>query len=297
MALPITSNSMEAEVEQGVSVKDALQNLANTDTEKFSAFFRKVRKLFPAEVAQACLCYVAQKGLDTAGQKMAFWLAAEVKYVKVLLEPSALPFETAAKAAAALVRADPHFLNKFVKEVEHLTLTPQLLRALSLAPAAGDSVLMPWLKKMTQHTDDRVRSRAVKLLCEIRPNRGQIERQMLDENARVRANAIEALWNLKTAEATEIFKAALSDSNHRVVGNALVGLHLQGSPEAFAKIAENCQSPHVAVRRAMAWCLGFIRDERGLALLQTLSKDAAPVVRNRALRSLLALQPAETEAA
>jgi hypothetical protein len=43
----------------------------------------------------------------------------------------------------------------------------------------------------------------------------------------------------------------------------------------------------------MAWCLGFIGDERGIPLLQALSKDVAPVVRNRALRSLLALQPGE----
>ena len=265
-------------IEQGVSVQEALRNLANTDAEKFAAFFRKARKLFPAEVTQASLCDPSQ-GLDDAGQKMALWLVAEVKYLKVFVDPSSLPLETASKASVALVKADPHFLSKFLKEVEPLTLTPQILRALSLAPTTGDSALMPWLKKLTHHRDDRVRSRAVKLLCEIRPNKDQIERQMLDENARVRANAIEALWNLKTPESAEIFKSALTDTNHRVVGNALVGLHLQGSPDAFAKITELCQSPQVAVRRAMAWCLGYIQDERGLALLQTLSKDAAPVVR------------------
>ena len=96
---------MEAVVEQGVSVQDALQNLAGTDAEKFSAFFRKARKLFPAEVAQACLCYLAQKGLDGSGQKMALWLAAEVKYLKILFDPSALPFETASTATTALDEA------------------------------------------------------------------------------------------------------------------------------------------------------------------------------------------------
>ncbi len=279
--------------ESVVSVQDALQNMASADSEKFSAFFRKARKLFPAEVTQACLCYLAQKGLDSAGQKMAFWLVAEVRYLKVLFDPAILPHETASKATAALVKADPQFLRTFLKEVEPLTLTPQILRALSLAPATGDSALLPWLKKMTQHTDDRIRSRAVKLLCEIRPVKSQIDRQMLDENARVRANAIEALWNVKTAEVTEMFRTALSDSNHRVVGNALVGLHRQGEPEAFAKMTELCQSQQVSVRRAMAWCLGFIADERGITLLLELSKDVAPVVRNQARRSLLALKPVE----
>ena len=280
-------------IESGVAVRDALRNMASADSEKFSAFFRKARKEFPAEVTQACLCYLAQKGLDTAGQKMAFWLVAEVQYLKVLFDPAALPLDTASKARESLAKVDPHFLSKFLKEVDPLTLTPQILRALSLAPTNGDSALLPWLKKMTQHTDDRIRSRAVKLLCEIRPVKSQVERQMLDENARVRANAIEALWTVKTAEATEMLQAALSDSSHRVVNNALIGLYLQGAPEAFGKIAELCQSQQVAVRRAMAWCLGFIADERGIPLLQTLSKDVAPVVRNRAIKSLLALQPAE----
>jgi HEAT repeat protein len=280
-------------VQQEVSVQDALSNMASADPENFSAFFRKIRKTFPAEATQACLCYLAQKGLDASGQKMALWLAAEVKYFKVLFDNSALPFEIVSRASAALLKADPQFLSKFLKEVEPLSTTPQIVRALNIAPATADSALMPWLKKLTAHSDDRIRSRAVKLLCEIRPNKSQIERQMLDENARVRANAIEALWRLKTAEATELFKLALGDSNHRVVGNALVGLHFQGDPEAMARMSELCQSPHVAFRRAMAWCLGFIEDQRGIPLLQTLSKDPAPVVRNRALRSLLALQPAE----
>ena len=47
------------------------------------------------------------------------------------------------------------------------------------------------------------------MLCEIRPSKNQIDRQMLDENARVRAYAIEALWKLQTVEATEIFKPRL----------------------------------------------------------------------------------------
>jgi HEAT repeat protein len=280
-------------VEQAVSVQDALRNMASADAEKFSAFFRKARKMYPLEVTQECLLYLAQKGLDTAGQKMAFWLAAEAKYFKTLFDTNGLPLEAVAKATQALMKADPHFLSKFLKEVEALTLTPQILRALSLAPTNGDNALLPWLKKLSQHRDDRIRSHAVKLVCEIRPNKDQIEQQMLDENPRVRANAIEAIWNLKSVEATEIFKAALNDSNHRVVGNALVGLHLQGAPEAFEKMTELCQSPNMAVRRAMAWCLGYIRDERGVALLQNLSKDAVPAVRNRALRSLLALQPGE----
>jgi hypothetical protein len=44
----------------------------------------------------------------------------------------------------------------------------------------------------------------------------------------------------------------------------------------------------------MAWCLGFIRDERGRPTLQRLSQDPSVIVRKRALRSLLMLQPNES---
>ena len=234
--------------QSGVSVQDALFNTAAADSENFAVLFRKIRKMYPSEVTLACLSYLAQKGLDGAGQKMALWLAAETKYLKVLFETNALPPESVTKASAALIKADPQFLAKFLKEVDTLTVTPQVLRALSIAPVTADSALMPWVKKLTQHTDDRIRSRAVKLLCEIRPNKAQIERQMLDENPRVRANAIEVLWHTKTVEARDLFKAALADTNHRVVGNALIGLYLQGSPDALNKMGELCASEQVAVR-------------------------------------------------
>jgi hypothetical protein len=268
--------------------------MAESEADKFSKFFLKIRKMFPTEVTEACLRYLAQKGLDDAGRSMAFWLVLDGKCFRTLFEASDLQSDVVFKATAALRKADPQFPTKFVREAEQLTVPVKILRALYLAPAIGDySALLPWMKKLTLHSDEHVRSRAVKLVCEIRPSKSQIDRQMMDENARVRANAIEALWNVNTPEAIEIFKTATTDGNHRVVINALIGLHLQGSAAAFGQMVDLCQSPQIPFRMAIAWCLGFIRDERGIASLQTLSKDASPIVRKRALRSLLALQPAD----
>jgi HEAT repeat protein len=81
--------------------------------------------------------------------------------------------------------------------------------------------------------------------------------------------------------------------NHRVIGNALVGLHLQGDPSALARLIELSDSSDPHFRVAMAWCFGFIRDESTIPLLYRLSQDSSVVVRKRALRSLLALQPPE----
>jgi len=281
--------------QQAVSVPDLLENLANGSPENFSLHFQRLRKLFPDEVAEACLYFLASRELSAAGRSMAFWLSAQGKYVNILFDSTAVPVEVACKALAALKTVDGDFLIRFRKAAEQISSPRAILRALSLVPALGDySTLIPWLRKLSVHTDARVLSRAVKLLCEIRPNKALIERQMQSDDPRVRANAIEALWNSLTAEATELFKAAASDPHHRVVGNALVGLHLQKDPSAFVKMTELCENPHPLVRAAMAWCLGFIRDERGIPLLHGLAKDSAVVVRKRALQSLLAVQPNQT---
>jgi HEAT repeat protein len=117
---------------------------------------------------------------------------------------------------------------------------------------------------------------------------------MQSDDPRVRAHAIEGLWYWRTAEATELFEAAASDVNHRVVGSALVGLYMQDDPCAFAKMIELSESAAPSMRAAMAWCLGFIKDERAIPSLYRLAKDASAMVRKRALRSLLALQPNDT---
>jgi HEAT repeat protein len=49
---------------------------------------------------------------------------------------------------------------------------------------------------------------------------------------------------------------------------------------------EASQSPDPLFRAAMAWCFGFIRDERCIPLLEGLLKDPSIVVRKRAERSL-----------
>jgi hypothetical protein len=281
-------------VQQGTSVQDALWTTANGDLESFTRVFGRMRKMFPDEVTEACLCYLAEKGLDPAGQSMAFWLGLSSRYLTVSFDPSALPIDVASKALALLRKVDAQIIVKFFKAGEPIAIPQRLLRVLSLVPALGDyTALLPWLRKLIQQPDEHVKSRAVKLLCELRPNKSQIDRQMQDENPRVRANAIEALWNANLPEAADVFQAATADAHHRVVANALVGLHLLGDPSALARMVDLCQSPDALFRSAMAWGLGYIGDERGIPILQRLSKDPSVIVRKRALRSLLTLQPDE----
>jgi HEAT repeat protein len=253
--------------------------------------------MFPDEVAEACLYYIASRELNAAGRSMAFWLSSQGRYVNILFESDAVPADVARKALAALKTVDEAFLVRFLKAAEQITSSRAILRALSLVPALGDySILIPWLRRLSVHSNARVASRAVKLLCGLRPNKALIERQMLSKDPRVRANAIEGLWHSRTPEAKDLLKLAAADPSHRVVGGALVGLHLQGDESAFARMGELSTHPDPLMRAAMAWGFGFIGDERAMPFLYGLSRDAVAAVRRRALRSLMALQPNEAAA-
>ncbi len=286
--------------QQGLAVHDVLGSMASGNPEEFTIYFRRMRQMFPSEMAEACLWCIASRGLDTAARAMAFWLGLDGKYIGVLFDPDSLPVETASKAAAAMKVVDPDFFRRFLKACEQLTSVAQILRSLSLLPALGDyGHVLPWLRQLCNHDDPKIRSRAVKQLCELRPNKALIERQMLSSDPRVRANAIEVLWHTRTPDATAIFKAAASDPHHRVVGNALVGLYFQGDDSAFTRMTELSSHSNELFRAAMAWCFGWIKDQRAVSFLQVLSQDRSAIVGKRALQSLLVLreqQIAETEA-
>jgi hypothetical protein len=277
--------------QQGVSISDVLADIASGSVGNFTLYFARLRKMYPDEVAEACLWFIALRELNFAGRSMAFWLSSQGRYVNILFESDALPSDVGCKALTVLKTVDPSFIINFLKASDRISSSKAILRALNLVPSLGDySILVPWLRKLCLHADERVKSRGVKLFCELRPNKSLVERQMLSDDPRVRANAIEALWRSGTPDATALFKSAVSDLNHRVVGNALIGLHLQDDPSAIAIMLELSQHRDSMFRATMAWCFGFIHDERAIPVLDSLSRDASAIVRKRALPSLLALQ-------
>ena len=98
-----------------MSVHEALTTVATGPLDKFTVHFHRMRKMFPDQMAEACLWCIASRGLDPAARSMAFWLALGAKYIAVLLEPDTLPLATAAKATVAVKAVDPEFFIKLLK--------------------------------------------------------------------------------------------------------------------------------------------------------------------------------------
>jgi hypothetical protein len=273
-------------------ILDRFENLAASNLTEFRQFFRRLRKLFPDQAAEASLLYVAKHGIDEAANSMAFWFGADETYISVLLDLKRLPAETAFRAVSVVRGMDPQFLFKFAKATGELQSPAAIQRALGLLPATGDySVLFPWLHRLSKNADSRVRSYAAKLVCELNPNTSLVEHQMHSADARVRANAVETLAHTTDIEAARtLFRAALSDSNHRVVGNAMVGLYQLGETGMLNEMIELCDHEDYRFRSAMAWAMGSVKDVRAIPTLQELTEDVSLVVRKRALHSLLLLE-------
>lgn len=196
--------------------------------------------------------------------------------------------------AANILRANNSRL--FFATLESLCSGPgdgteeRLCRGLELLEKLGhyDS-LLPWLRMLSEQPNERVRSKAVKLLCKAVPQKMLIERQLKSSDNRVRANAIEALWFHQTDESTKIFRAALSDSSHRVVVNALVGLCHQNDESAMQKLIALSQHQSEMFRAAVIWALTHLYDDRAIEPLKALSHDHSELIRKKAAYALAKL--------
>jgi HEAT repeat protein len=291
-------------------LEDVFSEFAKADLAKFGVFFRRIRETYPHEVTLACLRYLAARDPDPAGKQMSAWLSTGDSYFSVLFDPDLLSLAEAKRAVAVLRNADRQFFTKLL----HLAIeNPQgdarlMHRALDLLHTPeDDSVLIPWLRALTRHEDRRIRSKAIKIFGELTCNKESqasantsvdyLRARMRSEpdDPRVRANAIEALWGVHSSEAVSLFRAALSDSNHRVIANALVGLYYHEAESTLEQMGKLASHSSPLFRAAIAWAFGRIQDPRGAASLQALTEDADPMVRDRAVASLAAL-PAETAA-
>lgn len=272
------------------SAREKFQNLAESDLVGFTTFFRSLREEFPDEAVRCCLRYLATHELDQASRQMTTWLTW-IRYIPFLLDEEILSVSEAASVAEILRQSDPQFFVNLCR----LTDDPQsdwrqVSRALTLAGSLGDpNVLIPWIRGLTRHPNERIRSKAVKGMCEIRANKALIERQLQSEDARVRANAIEAVWHSDSEDTEALFRCALSDPHHRVVANALVGLYYKKDPTALEKMIELTKHPSPDFRAAMAWALGHIGDAKARSALEQLTTDPVLRIRVRATRTLAAL--------
>lgn len=272
------------------SVQNALGQFNRSTPEKFGGSLRGARSVCPENVTQACILHLHQHGLDAVAGKMMLWVIESDRYLLQLVDTDLLTFEAAKQVCSYFREADPQFLPRLSRLAYSSEggISPRLISgAAALLEALGrDNALIPWLTELTEHQDSHVRSRAVKILCALRPDKSVLDRHLESQDPRVRANAVEAMWHVSGKTAVAVFQNALHDKHHRVVANALVGLHYKKDPSAFDKAVELTSHPDPMFRLAMAWVLGVFSDCRAVPALRHLATDPSPAVSQMAQRIL-----------
>lgn len=152
--------------------------------------------------------------------------------------------------------------------------------------------LLPSLMRILRHDNPYLRSKAVLMIGRSGGSLSWIEKRLQESDARVRANAIEAIWGVDSEQARELFDWATRDGNNRVVGNALLGLYRSGDCSCLARLVKIAGHDSPAFRRTAAWAMGETEDPRFSELLGRMIADENAAVRKSAFEAVRRIREA-----
>ncbi|MBM3787090.1 MAG: HEAT repeat domain-containing protein [Acidobacteria bacterium] len=208
--------------------------------------------------------------------------AAEAAALKMVTQGQRVP-ELIVLALQSATPPPPGHWEQMVQLLERLTSRERLLQIIDRAiPAA--------------HPDSREKLRS--LYLKATSDLSWLPEALAAAGVRTRANLIEALWRAEpTEELREVFAKAFDMENHRMAGNALVGLFRLQDPRATAWTLRMLQSDSPECRASGAWVVGRVGWTGGVPKLQRLLTDHVPRVQNAAAKSLQRLRRLQTRVA
>lgn len=251
---------------------------------------RRILIQYPDEAMMAAF-EIAQGDVDlTTFSPIATAMSHSEAAILAMADPSSTRLPGAIGVARAVSHIDAAFESRLLRQIRLARPERQAAvthRVLDLVAAAGQPHrAVPLLLPLTRAADDRVRSRATLIVGKWKRDARWLSQFLDDRDARVRANAIEALWGV--AEAQGLFRSAFSDFHHRVLANAIVGTHMSGA-DLTSKVEDLIVSPSDSFRAAGAWAAGecgldiFREPLQRMALRHGISRGAA-------LRALVKMQ-------
>ena len=254
---------------------------------------RKIRELAaksPERVVETVLPLYEAGNRGGAARFLASLLSSEDRTAAKLCDPAA-SLDGSVCVAKALTQHEPYFYTRFAKSLlldDRMTDAARQRGLAILRKLGNGRGLIPVLIQFLRDRDGRIRSKAALMLGQIMSAQGIMDRLMRDEDARVRANFVEGLWTCTASvDCRPLFRHALEDPNHRVVGNALVGLHRLGeNRDVIGHVGKMARHPEALFRAAAAWAMGQTDEKRYTGVLRYMVRDPDPAVRLNALRSL-----------
>jgi hypothetical protein len=279
-----------------VTLLDKVVRGFGTDT---AAMGRALREVFEQdqEGFYAAVLPVLRKNDDSRGFRYLAALFVSNGLINRVLCDGALTVAEAVFMARLALQIDPLLdiaLAKQAAENPDPSLSERTERVLAVLSAVSDGGrVLPWLSVLLRHPSPRVRSKAALMLGRGTRNARWVEKILHEDDARVRANAVESIWGVESGGGVrEVLEAAAADPNNRVAGNALLALYRLGEASTCRAILQMAERETPAHRATAAWLMGEIEDPRFCSLLARLMADGDATVRRRAHLSVKRLREA-----
>lgn len=236
---------------------------------------------------------ILKTGADSRGaQCLVALLVANDLLLPALCDPALTPDQALSLARAAIrvdSAADVHLARRLADCVTGGgSIQPEDTGRLLdiLGEISGGTRILPSLIRLMRHSDPHLRSKAVLIIGRGSRSVTWAQRRLSEEDHRVRANAVEALWGLDTAAARELLHFAAHDQNNRVAGNALLGLYWLGDCSVIPEILKMAAHDSSLFRSTAAWVMGETGDPRFTEALAGLIKEPNNAVRKRGFAAL-----------
>lgn len=228
-------------------------------------------------------------------------LAQSNGVLRQVCDPELLDKESSIDLAQRIAGIEPELDSRLVRLLpgrgsDHADPANALLSERVLEVLGSISVsnrVVPMLAHLIQHPNARLRAKVSLLIARWTRNVRMAEDRLEETDARVRANAIEALWGDKTSRASSVLWRAVNDVDNRVVGNALFGLYELRDQKIIPYILTMAAHEKPKFRATAAWTMGQTHDPQFLPALETLSHDLYAAVRKCATRAMGQIRKAE----
>ncbi len=223
-------------------------------------------------------------------------LSAEAAFLERLCDPAAISPAEALEIARRIQKLDARFDSRVLRQISGGGSGGALNektaeRLLEMVPSFSDlGRMLPLLAPLLRHANPRIRSKAVLLAGRAGMGSKLAETCLRHDDKRVRANAVEALWESPANDARAILYEAASDSNNRVAANAVMGLYKLGDTRAIGLVEKMARHSSEAFRGSAAWVVKETGDPRFLKTLGKLVSDGDAKVRQNVFRALASIR-------
>jgi hypothetical protein len=243
-----------------------------------------------------------QKGGDTAGHKYLITLLLQNGFlVEDLYDPEVFTKELSIGLALRIARIEPQFDSMLARLLPGRDGGSPAVegkvaeRVLDLLEATSTGArIVPLIAHLTRHSDIRLRSKAVLLIGQRLQNARATEALLNEPDTRVRASAVEALWEaVDSPSIRAVLWQALKDPANRVAGNAIYGLYCLRQQEVIPHLLKMGADGRPLHRSTAAWVMGMTGDPRFLPSLERLSCDLYAVARRQATAAVSRIREAE----